>query len=70
MRLQRCLRIDNGGEELGLQELIDALETPAFRALAVGGVALVIQEHSQIVSKLVHDRELMVSRTRQAINYI
>ena len=69
-RLQRRLSVDHGGEEFGLHEPIDSLETLAFRAIAVAGVALVIQQHFQIVSKLVHDRELIVGRMRLAINYI
>jgi hypothetical protein len=68
--LQRCLSVDHGGEDFGLDEPIDSLETLAFRAIAVAGAALVIQQHFQIVSQLVHDRELIVGRMGLAINYI
>jgi hypothetical protein len=68
--LQRCLSVDHGGEDFGLDEPIDSLETLAFRAIAVAGAALVIQQHFQIVSQLVHDCELIVGRIGLAINYI
>ena len=54
--IQRRPGIDNGREKFALHELIDALEALAFRALAGTGVALVRQQHLQIVSKLVHAR--------------
>jgi hypothetical protein len=54
-RLQRRLRIDHGGEEFGLHELVDSLEAPAFPALTGAGGALVIQKGFQIVSQFVHD---------------
>jgi hypothetical protein len=53
-----------------MHEPIDPLEGLAFPAIAVAWAALVIQQHFQIVSKLVHDPELIVGRTRAAINYI
>ena len=53
------LSVDHGGEEFGLHELIDSLETLAIPAIAVAGVALVMQQSFQIVSKLVHDREFI-----------
>jgi hypothetical protein len=68
--LQRRLTVDHGGEEFGLQELVDALEPLAFRAIPVAGYTLVIQQHSQIVTKLVHGLELIVGRMRLGINYI
>jgi hypothetical protein len=55
-RIERRRCIDDGGEEFGLHELIDALETVALRALTVARAALVRQQHFQIVSKLVHGR--------------
>jgi hypothetical protein len=69
MVLQRRPSVDHGGEEFGLHKPVDSLETLAFRAIAVAG-ALVIQQRLQIVSQLVHDRELIVGRMRLAINYI
>jgi|HubBroStandDraft_1064217.scaffolds.fasta_scaffold00504_3 hypothetical protein len=66
--MQGCLTVDHGGEELGLHELIDSLETLAFRAAGVAGTALMVEEHFQIVSKLVHGREPILSRTRSSIN--
>jgi hypothetical protein len=41
--IKRRFGIDNGGEKLGLHELIDALEALAFRALGIAGAALVFQ---------------------------
>ena len=58
-RRHSCLSVDHGGEEFGLHELIDSLETLAIPAIAVAGVALVMQQSFQIVSKLVHDREFI-----------
>jgi hypothetical protein len=68
--LHRRLSVDYGGEELGFNEPIDPLETLAFWAIAVAGLALVIQQHLQIVSKLVHDREFIIGRMHPAIKYI
>jgi len=69
-RLQRRFSVDHGGKELGLQELIDSLESLAFPAIAAAGAALVIQQPFQVVSQLVHDRDPIVGRVRPAINYI
>jgi hypothetical protein len=38
-----------------LHELIHALQTLAFAAIAANGAALVIQQHFQVESKLAHD---------------
>jgi hypothetical protein len=54
-RLQRCFSIDHGGEEFGLHELVDSLESLAFWAIAVCQAALVIQQHFQIASKFLHN---------------
>ena len=49
-RLQGRLVIDDGGEELRLHEAVDSLKSLAFPAIAVGGAALVVQQHFKIVT--------------------
>jgi hypothetical protein len=53
--IPRRLRINHRGEKFGLHELIHALQTLAFAAIAANGAALVIQQHFQVESKLAHD---------------
>jgi hypothetical protein len=50
--------------------MIDSLQTLTLRAVTVAGTALVIQQHFQIVSEFVHDRESIVVCAGPAINYI
>jgi hypothetical protein len=67
---QGRFRVDHGRKELRLHEPIDLLQTVALPAIRAGRAALVIEEHLQICSELVHDRESIVGRGDQAINYI
>ena len=64
-RLDRRLAKNDRREDLGPHELVDPLQTPAFRATLRANAAPVLQEKSEVVSKLVHSREFIV-RPRKA----
>jgi hypothetical protein len=61
-RLHWRLAENDGRKDLGLHELVDPLQTPAFRATLRAGAASVLQQKSEVISKLVHGREFIICR--------
>ena len=61
-RLQWGLAENDGREDFGLHELVDALQAATFRAALRAGAAAVFQQKSEVISKLVHGREFIICR--------